>query len=997
MVDYNSGGFSQGDDGAVYGNPASTSSASDYNSWDWKQIMAAVNGGAAMAGTSDAGRAAAVADPATLVAAGNSFYHAQLVLEMVAKSLDDQSKALAGDDAPWRGEAAQSFLTAMKGFSEQVSAVAGVLSGGASGLNSVPRQLVANGNQLAYAQAKIRAIDAWYASEAQRLGATAMGNGLIPVSKKPEVVRLMNRDMRWVLNDLAGKYQVTVDAVRSPAPVQPPVKGPGTGDGPRMPDIGRGPGSLPPPAPFPGGSGPSVPDPLHASVPGLPATPVPAPAGAAGPLPFPGGAGTGGPGIPGPGAAPLPFPGGGTVPGLSSPEGAGPAVPNAFPGGGAMPGLPAPDSPGTGAPLPFPGGAGTGGGLPGLGSDPAGALLGTGGGLPLPFPGMTGMTGMTGTGRGAPGLDDGTRRGLPDAGAPSPFPGMSAPGASELPSPSTSSAGPLSPFPGMSAPGASELPSPSTSSAGPLSPFPGMSAPGVSELPSPSTSPGAGAPTFTGTGGPVGSGTAGLDAAGRPLPVDAPSAALPGGAGQTGDAVAAGSSGPMMPMSPMMPGGAAAGARDGERSDASGLLVPDEAPWTEDAEAAADDEIGAPDGTPAADGHEVTLRPSGAAGDLPQAVEAAATVASPTAAEAHAGQSAEHLDPLGLLEAGAAAWLAEESSGEAVTASAVAEPRAVAEVQAATAAAVVSATATAAGVASGGSTVGVADTSGVGGRRTAAAPGGGKPAAAVSALEPTAGEATDRPAGPAGHAAAAAQGAPGPSGSSSAAAAGQPSNTSVPGSARAVEPARMPSGAPAPAVLDPSARGGTAAAPAGIGPSRPGTGSSGPSTAGPEAGRPARHGERAAPEPGSPEEVTAWDDSVSLVPLLWRSLGRSSREDRPWEERAAGTGEGAQDADGPSAEQEPDGPVLTSWRPSPVRAGTDGTGGTGGTGALEEGPRSGHWEPGGDEPAEEPAAEAGVTGADHAEESGTNRIAQLLAGSDTQWGSWDDDADGVAD
>ncbi|WP_371503128.1 hypothetical protein OG871_38150 [Kitasatospora sp. NBC_00374] len=1082
MADYNTGGFSQGDDGAVYGSAGSTGKASDYDGWDWKQIMAAINGGAAMAATSDTSRAAAVADPNSLVNAGNDFYRAQLVLEMVAKSLDDQSKALAGEDGPWRGEAAQSFRMAMRTFSTQVDAVAGVLSGGSAGIDSIPNQLVANGNQLARAQARIRDIDAWYAQEAQRLGVTAMGNGLIPVSKKPEIVRLMNRDMREVLTSLAGQYQITIDAVRTPPPVQPPVKAPGASDRPVPPAIGPGAGSVPSPAPFPGGSAPRVADfpggtgAAPPPVPGLPGT-----AGGGMPAAFPGG-----------GAVPAPaaFPGGGAMPGMPQLDG-GAGRPRAFPGlpGGAGTwGLPALDGPGGGAPVPFPGGA-----MPTAGRPP-------GIGAPLPFPGGTGADepGAGGVGRGVPGM------GIPGAAVPLPFPG------------STGGVGTGRGLPGIGSGGGRGLPG--IGGGSPLS-FPGPSTPGAgASLPSLGSAglPSEGSlarpfPGSTGVGGPIGSGVAtpglgGLDAAGRPYAVDAPSSTLGSvpGATTTGaapaaaeTAVAGGAQSPMMPMAPMMPGGAPGGAKDGERSDASGLLTPDERPWTDAGATHAEDEIGAPEGTPAAAGR-AAVRPGLAQADVPATGVATGGAVDAAAAPADgAGIAAEPLDALGLLENGAAPWsatdgtvaategatapeagaaasetsAAEAASGTTAAAAAPGERAAVhvgtgsdttahagaagastgtaPDAQPGAAPATGTALGTAAGAATGpgGSTMGSQAGAGAAGDATVsqrAVAAAGEPAVPVAvAVHPVAvpaaapaGPSLSTPAPPAAGTVAPASSATGGA-AASAHAVGQPvsSGSSAPASpVGGIQPVAAPAVTGATATASSShapsrtAATGVQSAPAGAfapgatsGVSGHGTTSAtpaGPATelrrggvpdgttpgpvgveasAGGDGSHPAepRRPHRTA-EPASLEEVAAWDAaaSSSLVPLLWRSLGgRGRAEPRTGESADTAPDDDAPAADDRAADAEPDGPTLTSWRPSPVCA-AEGP-------APDHSPRSGHWDPNGEEADEDDPSEASgggdAPGADRAEEPEGSRIAELLAGSTTQWGSWDEDADGIPD
>ncbi|MEW1824120.1 WXG100 family type VII secretion target [Streptomyces sp. NPDC088196] len=243
MADYNSGGFHQGDDGTIFGNPdgSAQGSITDYDNWDWKQIKAAVYGmSSGVANAANEAHARSVADPQSLLDAANAFYHVQRTLEGVTKSLVDQAKALAGDNGPWSGAAADAFIDMMTTFSRQVKANADVLSGGSTGDHSVPHQLANNAIAFQSAQNKLAEIDAWYADQAVKMGVTPMDNGLIPISQKPELVAMMNEDMRAVLKNLAHSYQVTTDAIVTPTPVHSPTDSPdGSGnDGSPDPDLG---------------------------------------------------------------------------------------------------------------------------------------------------------------------------------------------------------------------------------------------------------------------------------------------------------------------------------------------------------------------------------------------------------------------------------------------------------------------------------------------------------------------------------------------------------------------------------------------------------------------------------------------------------------------------------------------------------------------------------------------------------------------------------------
>ena len=98
---YDHGGFQQGSDGGgVYAVLDGSGSSADYASWDWKQIKAAITGGAAYSTKSGgAERAEGVSDPASLWRAGNVLLEIQRVLEMVGRQLDDQATAVAGAKA----------------------------------------------------------------------------------------------------------------------------------------------------------------------------------------------------------------------------------------------------------------------------------------------------------------------------------------------------------------------------------------------------------------------------------------------------------------------------------------------------------------------------------------------------------------------------------------------------------------------------------------------------------------------------------------------------------------------------------------------------------------------------------------------------------------------------------------------------------------------------------------------------------------------------------
>ncbi|QLJ01967.1 WXG100 family type VII secretion target [Streptomyces sp. NEAU-sy36] len=405
--DYNTGGFKDSDDG-VFGDPGSDpGSIQDYNSWDWKQIMAAINGMAA--GTSsDANveRAKGISDPQSLMDAAGHFLNAQVVLTGIAKSLADQANALAGENGPWKGAAADAFLDMINTFSRQVKATADVLSGGEAG-NSVPQQLADNSINLHNAQVKIADIDSWYANQAVKMGVKPMSNGLIPIHEKPELVEMMTSDMRAVLKSLAGEYQVTIDSVHTPPPVTSPTNGPDVPDD--IPDLSNpdltDPGNVP---------DVNAPDPQQFAAPDVTGTSTPEmPAmdtmdALATPTPYSGGTGVDGDGLGlgGDGLGLDGLPGDTVGNDTLDPSALDQALnPTAFPGGSDLGGAP------TFAPTAFPGLSPNPGTDNGTGKTPSFSKLAedpsTWGGdsAPLKFPGSTDVGAPGGLDAGA-GLDD---------------------------------------------------------------------------------------------------------------------------------------------------------------------------------------------------------------------------------------------------------------------------------------------------------------------------------------------------------------------------------------------------------------------------------------------------------------------------------------------------------------------------------------------------------------------------------------------------------------
>ncbi|MCD0484102.1 WXG100 family type VII secretion target [Streptacidiphilus sp. ASG 303] len=597
-------GFNEGENGGLFGDPTyGNFSVSDYDTWDWKQIRAAIVGMAAgdMSKGENATRALGVANPQSLQEAANAFYKVQQTLEVVAKSLEEQAKALAGENGPWKGEAAESFANMATTFSRQVQANADALSGGSTKLNSVPQQLADNASSLSRAQSLIVQIDQHYAAWALKNGASTGADGLVTISKKPQIVEMMTRDMRAVLKSLAHEYQVTIDSVVAPPPIPPPNRNSPGGDGNNdknginglgnNTDLGGsgGKGNDGPPPPFSnnlstgggggdlGGAGspPPFPKSLSTKGDGIGADGglgggdgIGGLGGSGAPPPFPGdlstGAGAGGDGIGGGSLDP------GALDSALNPDSSGLGGPPPYTGstdtGGDTGVLP----PGLGGPLGFSGGTGTSGS--GSLSD-AGNLLSTDpsawgeAGSPLPFGGgadvgAAGAGLSTGEAAGFPG-DLSTESGLPSSFGSSGLAGEG--GATSL--------GGMPYLPGMGGMGGAAA---GGAQAG--------ERPDASGLLESSTEPWTGG---VGVGDEAGSAvTAPHGGEGLDLGTPAQSVLAPGEESATGVTAAGAPLGgmPYLPGMGGMGGAAAGGAQAGERPDASGLLEPSTEPWTDESE-----------------------------------------------------------------------------------------------------------------------------------------------------------------------------------------------------------------------------------------------------------------------------------------------------------------------------------------------------------------------------------------------------------------------------
>jgi uncharacterized protein YukE len=184
--------------------------ADDFSTWDWHKIMTAI------VGYYGSGADTGLSNPSTLYTAANTLEYVKNTLQMVAQSIKDQADALSyGDDAPWKGQAAEAFNTLMYQLGQNIKANAQVLVGDVASDN-IPNQVYANGQRLETAINTIHAIDHWYAQQAIARG-VSVKDGLVMVHEDQQVVDAMTRDMRTVITNLSNHYSVTNDGFQAPS------------------------------------------------------------------------------------------------------------------------------------------------------------------------------------------------------------------------------------------------------------------------------------------------------------------------------------------------------------------------------------------------------------------------------------------------------------------------------------------------------------------------------------------------------------------------------------------------------------------------------------------------------------------------------------------------------------------------------------------------------------------------------------------------------------
>ncbi|WP_213453726.1 hypothetical protein [Rhizomonospora bruguierae] len=460
-----------------------TSDLYDYVRWagedrGWRKLLAAVTGGAAVGTIEGMELAQGRVSPASVMEAGAAFQRAYETLSWLEIFVRDYSKAIAGPDRAWQGDAADAFIRKMETFSDWLGKQAERIAGGegSDGANSLPNQLYHSGNVLAWAQQTMHSIDTQFAALSYAEDPARKGiDGNIAISgtwlEKPMAMR-----MQLVVGAVADQYTMTYDKVEAPPEHTPPITTPSppsltTPPKPSVttPPLTTPPGITPPqlsvtaPPPMPTPritplATPALPGPPNVTPPAFSPGPAGNAPGFSPPPAFSGAPIGGGPGGGVPNISLPPFPEAGGLPG-----GGLPGFESQGPGGGAgggafiPPRLPPPPSGGNAAgggqnrstaghiepvALPAPGAGGGFGagattpGLPGSGLGlPAGGIPGLGGGG-MPFaPGGAGGGAPGGSGAGVPEPPDanGLLGGEQDEWAPAGSDGVDPPQGGALP------------------------------------------------------------------------------------------------------------------------------------------------------------------------------------------------------------------------------------------------------------------------------------------------------------------------------------------------------------------------------------------------------------------------------------------------------------------------------------------------------------------------------------------------------------------------------------
>ena len=242
----------------------------DYEDWDWKQIEAAIVGGADMGNIQKDKNKAEFSVPQTLWTAADSFFNLATEINNALTTFNYNVNALVGDGGPWKGDAAKVASDNFKYFSDAVTTQLDSINGKGDPSKAIYNHLYDSGNYLNWAINEITAIDEWYAGQAASLGATKHktddGTELIHVSDIKGLPEMITSSMQPVIKTLASKYKQSHDDTVIP-PYSPPMLPPPKQNTPEIKippppkqpklDIPPPNGGAPQPPPF-GGTGPDL-------------------------------------------------------------------------------------------------------------------------------------------------------------------------------------------------------------------------------------------------------------------------------------------------------------------------------------------------------------------------------------------------------------------------------------------------------------------------------------------------------------------------------------------------------------------------------------------------------------------------------------------------------------------------------------------------------------------------------------------------------------------
>ncbi|MGP3925589.1 hypothetical protein [Streptomyces sp. 8N616] len=204
----------------------------DYGSWDWWQIYNAMTGTDLT--VAHYGAEGGFSDSKSLYAAADSFSNAHDTFLCIEEAVKYYADALAGDDGPWKGPAADMFHGDMEHFAKSCHSFAESLAGGPRGTHALANSLCRVGDALAQYQDLAGEIKRYYFAEARRRGKVKSNGNTYSIRKDtdPEVDEALRNDLRTGLDRLTKEHYE--DKIKA-GDVKPPPPKSGAGDT-NMPD-----------------------------------------------------------------------------------------------------------------------------------------------------------------------------------------------------------------------------------------------------------------------------------------------------------------------------------------------------------------------------------------------------------------------------------------------------------------------------------------------------------------------------------------------------------------------------------------------------------------------------------------------------------------------------------------------------------------------------------------------------------------------------------------